>query len=79
MGRMLGMSHEQCATCSQTHDITWRIDLGYIDDQLLSELEKDINGVGAPLAGLVRSTKADTTLLSLAVIAIVAAIAWLAA
>src|SRR5436190_3061144 len=25
--------------------------LGYIDDQLLAELEKDINAVGAPLAG----------------------------
>src|SRR5258705_1695688 len=27
--------------------------LGYVDDGLLSEIEKDINGVGAPLAGLV--------------------------
>src|SRR3977135_1639932 len=33
--------------------------LGYISDDLLVELEKDINGVGAPLVGLVRSTRAD--------------------
>src|SRR6266850_4971655 len=32
--------------------------LGYIDDEVLGELEKDVNGVGAPLVGLVRSTKA---------------------
>src|SRR2546423_5404697 len=31
--------------------------LGYISDDLLVELEKDINGVGAPLVGLVRSTR----------------------
>jgi len=36
--------------------------LGYIGDELLTELEKDLNGVGAPLAGLVRSTKVDFTL-----------------
>jgi four helix bundle protein len=52
--------------------------LGYIDDQLLAELEKDLNGVGAPLAGLVRSTKTDTTLSSSLMLAVVAAIAWLA-
>src|SRR6478735_3965445 len=36
--------------------------LGYINDQRLGELEKDINAVGAPLAGLVRSTRTDITL-----------------
>ena len=38
----------------------WR--LGYLDDLLLADLEKDLNGVGAPLAGLIRSmrlTKSD--------------------
>src|SRR5215468_9953281 len=35
--------------------------LGYIDDTLVQELETEINSVGAPLAGLVRSTKADLT------------------
>jgi hypothetical protein len=33
-----------------------------ISDELLGELEKEINGVGAPLGGLARSTKADLTL-----------------
>ena len=38
----------------------WR--LGYIEDVSLANLEKDLNGVGAPLAGLIRSirpTKSD--------------------
>ena len=52
--------------------------LGYIDDQLLRELEKDINGVGAPLAGLVRSTKIDLTL-SVIGIAVAIAVTWFAA
>ena len=33
----------------------WR--LGYINDQTMSELEKEFNAVGAPLAGLIRSTR----------------------
>jgi four helix bundle protein len=33
----------------------WR--LGYIDDQTRAELETDLNAVGAPLAGLIRSTR----------------------
>src|SRR5215470_12833204 len=37
--------------------------LGYFGDDLLAELEKDVNGVGAPLSGLVRSTKTDVSLL----------------
>jgi hypothetical protein len=31
--------------------------LGYIDDQLLKDLERELNSVGAPLAGLIRSTR----------------------
>ena len=31
--------------------------LGYITAETLSDLERDLNGVGAPLAGLVRSTR----------------------
>jgi four helix bundle protein len=31
--------------------------LGYITAETLSDLEQDLNGVGAPLAGLVRSTR----------------------
>jgi len=49
--------------------------LRYIDDQLLEELEKDLNGVGASLAGLIRSTKRDLTLSALA-IATAVAVAW---
>jgi four helix bundle protein len=31
--------------------------LDYVDDLLLKELEKDLNGAGAPLGGLIRSIK----------------------
>jgi four helix bundle protein len=47
--------------------------LGYITDDLAIELEKEVNGVGAPLAGLVRSTKANLTI-SVACMAVVFAI-----
>jgi four helix bundle protein len=53
--------------------------LGYVGDDLLAELEKEINAVGAPLAGLVRSTKTDITLLSVLLIAIAVAAWWIAA
>src|SRR5215813_8965183 len=53
--------------------------LGYIDDQLLAELEKDVNAVGAPLAGLVRSTKIDLTLMCLIAVGAVAAAVWFTA
>src|SRR6266853_178376 len=53
--------------------------LGYLGDELVSELEKDINAVGAPLSGLVRSTKADVTLLGVVVATIAIVAAWIAA
>src|ERR1051326_2908513 len=53
--------------------------LGYIREDLLAELEQEINGVGAPLAGLVRSTKTDMTLLSLLLIGSAVAAWWIAA
>jgi four helix bundle protein len=31
--------------------------LGYLSDDVHTRLEKDLNGVGAPLAGLIRSTR----------------------
>jgi four helix bundle protein len=31
--------------------------LGYITEQHFAELERELNGVGAPLTGLIRSTK----------------------
>ena len=33
--------------------------LGYLSKTSLAELEKDLNGVGAPLVGLIRSIAAD--------------------
>jgi four helix bundle protein len=53
--------------------------LGYIDDDLLKEFESDINGVGAPLAGLVRSTKRDLGLSALGVVLVLVVAAWFAA
>jgi len=54
--------------------------LGYIDDTLVQELETEINRVGAPLAGLVRSTKADLTLSARFVFGIAALVCvWIAA
>jgi len=53
--------------------------LGYISDDLAAELEKDVNGVGAPLAGLVRSTRADVALVAICVAAAVVLVSWLAA
>jgi len=53
--------------------------LGYLSDAVLADLERDLNGVGAPLAGLLRSTKADLTLWSLFWIAIAVAACWIAA
>jgi len=35
----------------------WR--LGYINDNELADLEKDLNGVGAPLSGLVRHERSS--------------------
>ena len=53
--------------------------LGYVSDELAAELEKEINGVGAPLAGLVRSTKTDIALVSVLLIGIAVAAYWIAA
>jgi four helix bundle protein len=53
--------------------------LGYVSDDLAGELEKDVNGVGAPLAGLVRSTRADATIVAVCIGAAVALVSWLAA
>jgi four helix bundle protein len=53
--------------------------LRYISDELLGELEKEINGVGAPLTGLVRSTKADLTLSALCFAVAAGVVLWFAA
>jgi hypothetical protein len=39
--------------------------LGYISTETLAELNAELNGVGAPLAGLVRSTRLMPSLVSI--------------
>ena len=53
--------------------------LGYISDDLAGELEKDVNGVGAPLAGLVRSTRVDVAIVVVCAAAAAALVSWFAA
>ena len=52
---------------------------GPISDDLAGELERDVNSVGAPLAGLVRSTRVDVAIFAVCVAAAVALVSWLAA
>jgi four helix bundle protein len=52
--------------------------LGYITDDLAIELEREINSVGAPLAGLVRSTRAGLTISALCFALVFAIVAWFA-
>jgi four helix bundle protein len=49
----LDISSASLAEAAYCVHAAWR--LGYIDDRILGDLEKDLNGVGAPLAGLIRS------------------------
>ena len=35
--------------------------LGYVSERVADDLDRDVRGVGAPLAGLVRSTRLTTT------------------
>jgi four helix bundle protein len=53
--------------------------LGYINDDVAAELEREVNGVGAPLAGLVRSTKADVAIVIVGVVGAAVFVSWLAA
>ena len=86
------MLDEQPQTCLQIHDIIAEASLAevgywihvahrlrYISDVLLGELEKEINGVGAPQGGLVRSTKADLALSAFCFAVAVGVVAWLVA
>lgn len=52
--------------------------LGYVREELRDELEKDIKSVGAPLAGLVRSTRTDLTLSAAGVVFLLVAVGWFA-
>ena len=53
--------------------------LGYISDDVAAELEREVNGVGAPLAGLVRSTRADVAIVIVGVVAFAVFVSWFAA
>lgn len=49
----LNIAEASLAEAAYCVHAAWR--LGYVDDRSLGELEKELNGVGAPLAGLIRS------------------------
>ena len=53
--RFLNIAEASLAEVAYCIHAAWR--LGYITDKLLAELEKDLNGVGAPLVGLVHQTR----------------------
>jgi hypothetical protein len=53
--------------------------LGYITEEFAVEIEKEINGVGAPLAGLVRSTRAALAISLACFVLVFAIVAWFAA
>ena len=53
--------------------------LGYISEDLAIELEKEVNGVGAPLSGLVRSTKTDLAVTAVCLALAFAVVIWIAA
>ena len=49
----LNIAEASLAEAAYCVHAAWR--LGYVDDHSLRELEKELNGVGAPLTGLIRS------------------------
>jgi four helix bundle protein len=49
----LNIAEASLAEAAYCVHAAWR--LGYLDDPSLKGLEKELNGVGAPLAGLIRS------------------------
>jgi len=53
----LNIAEASLAEVSYCVHAAWR--LGYINDKLLAELEIDLNRVGAPLSGLVRSIRVE--------------------
>jgi four helix bundle protein len=55
----LNISESSLAEVAYCLHAAWR--LGYLTDPLLAELEKSLNGVGAPLTGLIRSIRTSTT------------------
>jgi four helix bundle protein len=53
--------------------------LGYVSAELRDELDREIKAVGAPLAGLVRSTKTGLTLSAIGIVFLLVAVVWCAA
>jgi four helix bundle protein len=51
--RFLNIAEASLAEVAYCIHAAWR--LGYLNDESLAELEKDLNGVGAPLIGLINS------------------------
>lgn len=56
--RFFNISEESLAEAGYCVHVANR--LGYIDGSLRASLETDLNGVGAPLAGLIRSSRQST-------------------
>ena len=54
--RFLNIAEASLAEVGYCLHAAWR--LGYLKDAVLTDLQKDLNGVGAPLTGLVRSISA---------------------
>jgi four helix bundle protein len=54
----LNIAEASLAEAAYCVHAAWR--LGYVNDELLSELERDLNGAGAPLGGLIRSIHAQS-------------------
>ena len=55
----LNISEASLAEVGYCLHAAWR--LGYLDDGVLAELERDLKGVGAPLVGLIRSAGAQAS------------------
>jgi four helix bundle protein len=53
----LNISEASLAEVGNCIHAAWR--LGYLTDPLVAELEESLNGVGAPLMGLIRSVRAS--------------------
>ena len=58
----LNIAEGSLAEVAYCIDVAHRLD--YIDGETAREFAVDLNGVGAPLAGLVRATRAGTTLIT---------------
>jgi four helix bundle protein len=53
----LNIAEASLAEAAYCVHAAWR--LGYVQSPVLAELENELNGVGAPLAGLIRSINGD--------------------